>query len=273
MKLHIFNVGHGFCALLKTSNGGVMLFDCGHSDGSLHPSKLLPQNGIKIIHRFYLSHFDADHVSDLAALRQACTINALFRNRTLPAQVIREDKAAVGGTTLGLDHALYMHDTYVQPMPAEPDFQGANVLSFFNSYPPFTDMNNLSLVSFVDLAGVGVLIPGDLERAGWLKLLEREDFRNMLGRVHVFVASHHGRENGYCKEIFDYCKPQVVVISDTDKQHESQEHCYDSHAKGINWVGGGTRYVLTTRSDGHVTIAADGNGRATVTASRVIPVL
>jgi hypothetical protein len=104
------------------------------------------------------------------------------------------------------------------------------------------------------------VFPGDIERDGWLVMLERADFRQYLSQVNVFVASHHGRENGYCEEVFRYCKPDIVVISDKGIQHDTQEHCYDSHATGLDFSRSGRRYVLTTRKDGHITIEkAKGN--------------
>lgn len=39
-------------------------------------------------------------------------------------------------------------------------------------------------------------------------MLKNADFRQRLAEVNVFVASHHGRENGYCEEVFQYCKPE-----------------------------------------------------------------
>jgi hypothetical protein len=129
---------------------------------------------------------------------------------------------------------------------------------FYNTYLRFQDMNNLSLVAFVKYHDFCIVFPGDIERAGWLVMLERADFRQLLAQVNIFVASHHGRENGYCKEVFTFCKPDIVLISDKNIQHDSQEHCYDSHATGIdfrrNGLFTGRRRVLTTRCDGHIAI-------------------
>jgi hypothetical protein len=76
--------------------------------------------------------------------------------------------------------------------------------------------------------------------------------------VNVFVASHHGRENGYCEEMFQHCRPDIVIISDKKVDHNTQEHCYGTHASGIDFWRGieylGRRYVLTTRKDGHIAI-------------------
>ena len=60
---------------------------------------------------------------------------------------------------------------------------------------------------------------GDLERAGWEMLLLNAAFRRELALVRILIASHHGRENGYCEDVFSHC-----------------------------------RHVLTTRCDGHIRI-------------------
>lgn len=76
------------------------------------------------------------------------------------------------------------------------------------------------------------------------------------------MASHHGRETGYREEVFDYCSPDIIIISDKEIVHETQKQNYTRHASGILWNGGPERrYVLTTRSDGMITIEKSvGNG-------------
>ena len=99
-----------------------------------------------------------------------------------------------------------------------------------------------------------IVIPGDLEEPGWKKLLLLKDFRDELNRVNTFVASHHGRESGYCKEVFDYCRPNVIIFSDSSIVHSTQEmtNIYSRHANGIMF-NGESRKVLTTRNDGSLT--------------------
>ncbi len=96
-----------------------------------------------------------------------------------------------------------------------------------------------------------------MERAGFLNLLKYQPFVNLLPNVHVLMAAHHGRENGKCEAMFDLygCNPELVVISDCAKKHQSQETVpyYYSKARGIaGFRGKGPRSVLTTRSDGHI---------------------
>jgi len=86
-----------------------------------------------------------------------------------------------------------------------------------------------------------------------------------LKGVTVFVASHHGRESGYCEDVLNLCPNlQVVVISDKKKGYQSQETVdrYRRYARGFQYEGN-QRHVLTTRSDGNMefSIPADGPGK------------
>lgn len=50
-------------------------------------------------------------------------------------------------------------------------------------------------------------------------------FASRLASVDIFIASHHGRENGYCEELFAQYdgRPDVFVFSDSPIQHATQE--------------------------------------------------
>jgi beta-lactamase superfamily II metal-dependent hydrolase len=105
-----------------------------------------------------------------------------------------------------------------------------------------------------------------LEREGWLALLERPDFRARLADVTVMMASHHGRENGYCEEVFNFCRPQAVVISDKPIVHDTQLTVPDyravvRHEGVVVRTTMKRRHVLTTRRDGTIQFEADDSGR------------
>lgn len=67
MRFEILSVEHGACAYAVGSDGGVLLFDCGHSE-SCRPSRYLPECGITNISRFFVTNYDEDHISDLLAV-------------------------------------------------------------------------------------------------------------------------------------------------------------------------------------------------------------
>ncbi len=272
MEFHIFNVGHGFCALLVADNGNTILFDCGHDDDGFKPSEYLPSQGIYSVNRFHLSHFDSDHVSDLHNLRQKVVISLITRNPSMSAADLQTDKLKGGPLANGLRSAIEMHGSYTSPVLVPPTYPGVEFVTFHIPYPVVQDTNNLSLVTFVHCGKFHVVIPGDLEVAGWKELLKQPSFREHLARTNVFIASHHGRENGYCPEVFQYCSPELVIISDTVKQYESQEHNYHDHASGVTFPNGTTRKVLTTRCDGHISFHVD-PAQAKVQFSTTTPVI
>jgi len=253
MTFFLFDVGHGFCAYAEGPNGTNTLFDCGHDEEGFRPSVILPAAHISNVCRMVLGNFDSDHVSDLENLKKVVNIQHFIRNQSITADQLRRLKLQGGPLTGGIQTAIKMHSEYIYPNAAI-DYAGVQLTTFWNSYPTFTDTNNLSVVSFLQYGASCICIPGDLEGPGWMELLKNLSFRAYLESVDIFVASHHGRKSGYCKEVFDHCHPAVILISDRDVVFESQEHVYAKHASGIMWNGSQSdkRYVLTTRCDGHM---------------------
>jgi beta-lactamase superfamily II metal-dependent hydrolase len=139
---------------------------------------------------------------------------------------------------------------------------GITETTFWNPFPTFTGTNDLSLVVFIKYSNFKILFPGDLEKAGWRELLKRPDFCAELRGTDVLVASHHGRESGYCPDIFDYFTPSAVVISDKPIEHETQGTVPD-YRRVVRTQGvrvrttGRDRHVLTTRRDGWIQFTID----------------
>jgi beta-lactamase superfamily II metal-dependent hydrolase len=159
---------------------------------------------------------------------------------------------------------------YTAPVVGAQDFGGLNVAHFWNVYPAFDDENNLSLVTILRYHNLGIIFPGDLERAGWYRLLTRPDFCSALRGVNVFVASHHGRDGGYCPDVFNYCTPEIVIFSDKSVEHDTQKTAalYRQHASGVRFFDGQFRYVITTRNNGAIRISQHGPGVGFVWISR-----
>jgi beta-lactamase superfamily II metal-dependent hydrolase len=256
MEIRIFDVAHGFCAYLIADNGNVMLFDCGHNqETGFRPSTWLPAHGCTGIEHLIIQNFDQDHVSDLPNVVEKIPITRFFRNQSFTPQQLSTIKLESGPLTAAMQAVITMHQTYVHPVANPPLFPYIDFQTFCNPYPIFTDTNNLSLVSFIVYDNMGIVFTGDLEKAGWDELLKNSTFRAYLAKTNIFVASHHGRTPRYCADVFRYCHPEIVLISDKEIVHDTQEQDYSLHASGVLWNGGPEkRYVLTTRKDGMITI-------------------
>lgn len=268
MEIKIFDVEHGFCAYVVADNGNVMLIDCGHNrETGFRPSTYLPARGCTGIERFIVSNYDEDHLSDLPYLRQRLPIQILRRNKSIDADELRKLKVRTGPIQPGMAALLDMIETYTWDVTNPPEFPEIELSTFYNHYPEFEDTNNLSLVAFLHYKDIHIIFPGDIERLGWNALLQSQSFQEHLRRINIFVASHHGRESGYCPDVFDQCLPEIVIMSDEHIQYETQETEYSRHTTGIPW-GEGRRYVLTTRKDGTITISQRRGERPVVSTAK-----
>lgn len=261
MQFTVLDVGHGACAYLQADNSNLMLFDCGHkTDPEFRPSSHLRSLGHQSVEILFVSNYDQDHISDLPRLRGEFNVRSLSTNGSISATELRALKLRQSGEiSPAMDSMLDMIGSYTGgPLDPAPEFPGVTYYTYYNDHPfgNGDDTNNISLVTFLTVNNTTILLPGDIERAGWLQLLKNKYFAQRLASVNIFVASHHGRENGYCREVFeDYgCRPDVFVFSDSAIQHATQEmtNTYADRASGINF-NRQRRFVLTTRNDGSLT--------------------
>lgn len=267
MRIEIFDVEHGSCALVTADTGSRMLIDCGsNSTTGWRPSTHLPNSRIRSIDMFVVTNYDEDHVSDLPNLRDlywdyqpTVDLKSLLRNKTISKQALQQMKK-IGGIGSGIQELMSMINDYTGG-PLGANWGSLSYRVFYNSYPnDFTDTNNLSLVLFLHCFGLHIIFPGDLETAGWEKLLKNDSFVEELKSVNVFVASHHGRESGCCDAIFqiERVMPEIVIFSDAGIQFDTQKtaNWYRKRSHGINYRGS-RRHVFTTRKDGKITLEAN----------------
>jgi hypothetical protein len=208
----------------------------------------------------------------LANLVKVVSIGVLATNGTVSGDQLKSLKN-IGGIGNGIEALVKLKNQYNQSVGGSgPDFGNLNLTYFRNIYPTdFEDENNLSLVVILKAHGLTICFPGDMEVAGWKNLLKNPVFVRAIGEVNAFVASHHGRENGCCEELFSQTNlnPYAVIISDAGVQHATQETVgwYRNRTKGFT-LNGETRRVLTTRSDGRILIEATPSGWSLATTKR-----
>lgn len=267
MKIKIFDVEHGQCALVEHEREFVLI-DCGHNSSTgWRPSAMLRYRGIGHLDALIVTNADEDHASDLPAVLQTAAVARLYSNPTvLGGDVLYlKEQHGCGPGIEALSGILGGSPSLLPP----PWLGGAIIRAFWNDYPgDFQDENNLSLVTILEWEGFAICFPGDMERAGWQRLLANFHFRQAMSRVTVFMASHHGRQNGYFEPLFTATgmAPQLIVISDAGIQHATQETVrdYARHAQGV-WINGRQRFVLTTRADGMIEFSRAPTGWQVIT--------
>ena len=278
MILKIWDVQHGACAMLTHRSiygfeGRLAMIDSGHNhDTGWKPSAYIKHYlNRNVLDYLFVTNADLDHISDLNDLwREDIAVHAFVRNRSVSPEVMRVIKDVGGELTEDIERYLDLHADYIHPVnaPFDQNMGGITARAFWNSPPRFYDTNNLSMVVFLRYGAFKILFPGDLEEDGWLALLEQAEFRAELAGTTVLVASHHGRENGYCDVLFNYCHPRAVVMSDKAIVHDTQNMTQTYRQRVIDhWPNGlvvkttgRQRHVLTTRRDGWIQFVADDLG-------------
>jgi beta-lactamase superfamily II metal-dependent hydrolase len=255
--------------VVSGQGGRLAMIDSGCT-ADWHPSVYIRHVlGRAVLDYLIITNADQDHLSDLAGLAaQGVYVRTLHRNRHPPAAVLRAMKQQCGGVTDDMEHYLGLHGGYTADVadPFNAHMGGITIETFGHTYPTFQTTNDLSLVAFIQFGAFKIVFPGDLERAGWLAHLQNPTFCAALRGVNVFVASHHGRESGYCEEVFEHCRPQTVVMSDKSIVHDTQlmapiyrAHVIDHHDGVLVSSTNKRRHVLTTRRDGTIQFHVDAN--------------
>ena len=271
LRIYIFNVGAGQSILVYPSEQSdhAMFIDCGGEVDSFSPvnfltsNDLLPRPDGKISHLgcFALTNYDHDHFSFLPELREKLYIGAVLLPDNISSKELKEHKPDM---TKALEYLCHMKNTYIYPAEYFKPVYGVGFYCLRQEeFGCDINTNNLSQIIFIEGYGSKICISGDLEKAAWEKLLKKKDIQDNLKSTNVFVAPHHGRESGYHDGIFDYCIPDVVIISDKEIMYDTQDGMAKKYAgdkvKGIAF-NGAVRKVLTTRNEGHILLEFSGNG-------------
>jgi beta-lactamase superfamily II metal-dependent hydrolase len=278
MVLRIFDVEHGACTMLAGPNDAIAMIDCGHnSTTGWRPSVFLRKKiGRSYLDYLLITNADEDHLSDLSTLRESgVDVRHLITNTWVPPATLRWMKQQSGPVSSDAEALLQMRSAFGPPgsgIPFDQGLGGVTVRSFCHTFPTFSNTNDLSCVFFISFGPFKILFPGDLEKPGWKAHLQNPTFIAELRATTILVASHHGRENGFCEEAFQFLQPQAVVMSDKSIVHGTQEMVPQYRGRvrgdGIRLTNEPEpRHVLTTRCDGDILFQVEDNGNYLVTTA------
>ena len=260
IRVITFNVEHGNCHAILSTVKRAVLIDLGWSD-NFSPLNWLKAQGLQTIDLLVITHPHADHINGLQGLGNFQT-KIIYRPGNVPQDLIQD-----------LDPALKrawqaINATFTNPIPATEKFyeptspNRANFeLQFFGGYSPTTNLNNYCVVTVLNYFGLKFLFPGDLEYAGWAALLANPAFLSAIVGTNILVAAHHGRQKGWCAELFNFVSPQFVIISDGAAKDTSYASEYSKRALGAKVKSAATgevkeKKVVSTRENGHIDINA-----------------
>lgn len=266
LRILIHNVGHGQAIHAFTPAGQTVVIDLGCSD-DYSPLEWL-RNQTDTIDSLVITHPHGDHIDEMLDLGQhGFKVRQFWRPKWLTADEVRDANQASYESKI--DRYLEMSQSFHVSIPdnelvGNPTVTGGVTIGkYASSGCGRSNINNHSGVVVFEYEGVKVVIPGDNEPPSWRALLENQDFVRAARGANIFMASHHGRDSGYCSEVFDdevgIRKPSLCVISDGRVQDTDATARYSFHAQGwlIHSRGereSDRRFCVTTRSDGLIDV-------------------
>lgn len=193
-ELTVLDVGQGLSVFVGTGGGGTWLFDLGSTDrldvtGQVI-APFLRARGVARGVEVFVSHAERDHMSGLAALHAQGRIGVLRASRPARLRVVSDARRTRDGDRGGTRAARWRA---LHP-PRRPT--------------PWLGANDGSLVILAEVAGLSVLLPGDVEEAGLARLV-----RGLGRQVDVLIMPHHGGWSENLAPFLLACRPRVVLIS------------------------------------------------------------
>ncbi|HEV3259579.1 MAG TPA: ComEC/Rec2 family competence protein [Gemmataceae bacterium] len=234
-------VGHGGCAVLETPDGRTLLYDTGALGGpDVTRRQIAPflwDRGIHRIDEVFLSHADLDHFNGLVPLMDRFAVGQVTCTPTFADKATR-------GVRLTLE-AIGRRGIPVRVIRAG-DRLSVGELDMEVLHPPARgpegNENARSLVLLVRHAGHCLLLTGDLEGPGLVRVLKLPP-----RHVDVLMAPHHGSRVANRRELAEWARPAVVVACQGPPQWLNPTP--DPYtARGAEFLGTWPHGAVTVRS-------------------------
>lgn len=223
LRVTVIDVGQGSSALVEFPRGYRMLIDGGgYYDRSIFDvgerlvAPFLRRRKILTLDAVVLSHPDSDHLNGLLAIAEQFHVKTLWTTgvetdgenfRTLMETVERRNIPAPSFDQLPRRTKINGADLEIVYPP--PGFQREDQ-ERRDQEEWRRKSNNRSMVIAVRLGEVGILFPGDIEKAAEEDLVARFGARL---RQRVLVAPHHGSRTSSTWPFLRCVSPEVVLVS------------------------------------------------------------
>ncbi|MEM7059766.1 MAG: MBL fold metallo-hydrolase [Pseudomonadota bacterium] len=298
MRVVIFDVSNGFCALAVCNNGNSMMIDCGSHSEKVNPvdqSKSLMASGNWLDHakqynafgtnydltKLLITHPDEDHIRNIERVHKELRPGILRRRHLedFPSQSLTPNPAL----EYYEKHLCSRYRTTIENQPnwafSIKNFEvPINVLTSDERFQFGKFSNNSSIVTLLEYGGRKILFCGDIETAGWSWLLENNHafVEAVSGGVEVHVASHHGHKSGFPESLFsEFGAPLLSILSKgrefKDKTDVDSRYSRDSigyNVKSLEKDSFDKKYSLTSRANGNVYIEFSREGQIYAFSSR-----
>lgn len=246
LRVSVLSVGHGLSVLIESPSGRTLLYDGGMTGNARRATDIVQQTlwhrGHSRLDGLVLSHADTDHINGVAGLIRTLPIGRLF----ISPQFIDWSQPEVFRVLKTAEHCdvpvklTWQNDS----LPLEDGIR-CRVL-----HPTANEMlspdNANSIVLLIEYAGRRILLTGDLERDGLLRLLHSPP-----RQADVLVSPHHGSLGANTTDLARWARPHWLIVS-ADRR---------ASLTALRSRFGPDTTVLSTHDHGAITFEIHADGR------------
>lgn len=249
LRVTFLSVGHGLSVLIESPSGQSLLYDAGTMGAERRAKDIVQQalwhRGLSRLDGLVLSHADHDHINGVPSLLRTIPVARVFVSPqfldwTQPAarQVLDSAKRCKIPLTLVWREDRLRFDAEIVCRVLHP---AAN--EFLSSD------NANSIVLSIEYAGRRLLLTGDLERDGLLRLLTWPS-----QPCDVLLAPHHGSLGANTTDLARWARPKWLIVS--GDRRANLDTLRSRFGPGTN--------VLSTHASGAITFEIHADGSMTV---------
>jgi len=228
-RIFFYKVGNGHCSYIEFPNGENAIVDLDVTEDENHDNIIerLKEANIAKIDNLILTHPHRDHIQGLTKLKDSFKIGKFICSPVnFRPDPVYEDWETYEAMRAGnyCEYVYQVHEGWHSPIGDDRIDYIAPLKKLLKDYPK--DVNNNSLVLKISCRGHNIIIPGDMETAGWSYISDQE-----ISDCTLLLASHHGNKSGYHPEKTSAKDPVFIVISTGKKTEHDADDRYRSHAR------------------------------------------
>lgn len=255
MHITVLDVGQGDGIFIRGPEGNTYLIDGGSSDikkvGKYRIESFLKSQGIEEINYVFISHGDNDHINGIREMIERMDVGVAIETIVFP------DVSVWDENLLELSYLAMKNEIRVVEMNAGQELAEGEML--IRCLAPEMDgmyvgeSNMASMVLSMNLGEFDMLLTGDVEGEGEIRLTEvlRESYQDV--RWDILKVAHHGSKNSSDETFLSTVRPSYSIIS------AGRENSYGHpHEDTIERLKNVESIVLSTQENGAITIETDG---------------
>lgn len=228
-KIFFWKVGNGHCSYVEFPNGMNAIIDLfvSEEDGDDNIIKILQEANVSEIDYLILTHPHRDHIKGLTKLKTLFNIGQFICSPvSFKPDPVYDDWETYEAMRKGnyCDKAYEVSEGWSSTIGDARINYIAPLKKLLEDCPE--DVNNNSLVLRINCRGHNLIIPGDMEKEGWIHI-----HNDKVKNTTLLLASHHGNKSGYHNEKTKAKAPAFIVISAGKKTDHDADDRYRTHAK------------------------------------------